>query len=248
MKRIVLAVAISVAISGAVLAAARIPTYIAMAVADAGRPQADKDRDPLRMPAQVMAFAGVRPGQTVIELVPAKGYFTRILSKIVGANGHVYEALPQFQGPDVKPTSNGLAADPQYANVSEILLKLDAMKAAGPVDLIWTSQNYHDMHLARLKLDVAALDKALFESLKPGGVLFVEDHAAEPKSGLRDVDKMHRIDEAVVIKELEAAGFKLDGESNILRSGADTHVLSVFDPAIRGRTDQFLLRFRKPRR
>ena len=119
------------------------------------------------------------------------------------------------------------------------------MKAPEPVDIIFTAQNYHDFHLARFKLDVVAFDKQLFADLKPGGLLVIEDHAAEPGSGLRD-NQLHRIDEAVVKQEVEAAGFKLVAESDVLHNPADPHTALVFDPAIRGHTDQFVLKFRKP--
>lgn len=120
------------------------------------------------------------------------------------------------------------------------------LASAGPVDIIWTAQNYHDLHLARLKLDVPAYDKALFAAIKPGGYLVIVDHAAEAGSGLRDPDKLHRIDEAVVKQEVESAGFVLDGESDALRNPADPHTALVFDASIRGKTDQFMLRFKKP--
>ncbi|MFI4936723.1 MAG: class I SAM-dependent methyltransferase [Caulobacterales bacterium] len=228
-------------------AAGSIPDSIAKAVANPARPDADRDRDPLRKPAEVLAFAGVKSGETVLELIPGGGYFTRLLSGAVGAKGHVTEAVPQTGGGDVRQTSNGVAADPHFANVTETPMTPDALAKAGPVDLVWTSQNYHDLHLARLKVDVVALDKVIFAALKPGGEFFIEDHAAAAGSGIGDVDKMHRIDEAFVKQEVESVGFKLDGESDILRNPADTHTLLVFDPAIRGHTDQFLLRFKKPK-
>jgi predicted methyltransferase len=115
------------------------------------------------------------------------------------------------------------------------------------VDLVWTSQNYHDLHLTKLNLDVVGLDKLIYAALKPGGVFFIEDHAAKPGTGISTTDAEHRIDEDFVKKEVESVGFKLDGESDILRNPADDHSLLVFNPAIRGHTDQFLLKFRKPK-
>ena len=156
--------------------------------------------------------------------------------------------LPNLTGaPDVAQKSNGVAADPNFSNVSEAKFTVDDLAKLGPVDLVWTSQNYHDLHLARFKLDVVAFDKAVFAALKPGGVFFIEDHAAKDGSGLDAPDKLHRIDEAVVKQEVESAGFKLVGESDILRNPADDRTLLVFNPAIRGHTDQFLLKFQKPR-
>ena len=230
------------------LAAAGAPAYIVQAVANPARPQADRDRDAARKPAEVLAFAGVKRGQKILELIPGAGYFTRILSGAVGQGGHVTEAVPQIaSAADVRRTSNGVAADPNFKNVSEMTLAPDSLAAAGPVDLVWTSQNYHDLHLTRLKLDVVGLDKQIYAALKPGGVFFIEDHAAQPGTGTSTTDAMHRIDEDFVKKEVESVGFVLDRESDILRNPADTHSVTVFDPSIRGHTDQFLLRFRKPR-
>lgn len=240
------AAAVSLICAVAVQAAGMIPSNIAAAVANPNRPAADRARDAARKPAEVLTFAGVRRGEQVLELIPGGGYFTRILSGAVGPTGHVTEAIPQLGGGDVQAKSNGVAGDPHFANVSEIPFKPDAIAHAGPVDLVWTSQNYHDLHLTRLKLDVVALDRVIYAALKPGGVFFIEDHAARPGTGTSTTDALHRIDEDFVKREVESVGFRLVGESNVLRNPADTHTLRVFDPAIRGHTDQFLLKFRKP--
>ena len=247
MKRIYLA-AVCIAALGAAAVAATIPPNIAAAVANPNRPQADRDRDALRKPAEVLAFAGVKPGEQVLELIPGGGYFTRILSGAVGPKGHVTEGLPNLTGAaDVAQKSNGVAADPNFSNVSEAHFSTADLAKLGPVDLVWTSQNYHDLHLARFSLDVVAFDRAVYAALKPGGVFFIEDHAAAPGSGLDVPDKLHRINEDIVKQEVESAGFRLVAESNILRNPADDHTLLVFNPAIRGHTDQFLLKFQKPR-
>src|SRR5271169_850196 len=114
-----------------------IPAYIAAAVADPNRPQTDTDRDALRKPAEVVTFAKIKPGQAILELIPARGYFTRILSKVIGPTGHDYTALPQITGVDVSRLSSGLAADPHYGNISEVPLTPDGIKGVGPVDVIW---------------------------------------------------------------------------------------------------------------
>jgi predicted methyltransferase len=111
--------------------------------------------------------------------------------------------------------------------------------------LVWTTQNYHDFHNIP-DVDIATINKAVFAALKPGGTFFVLDHAAEAGSGARDTNTLHRIDKATVIKEVEAAGFRLKGESGILANKDDPHTAKVFDPAIRGHTDQFILNFTKP--
>ncbi|HLY04523.1 MAG TPA: hypothetical protein VKR31_02135, partial [Rhizomicrobium sp.] len=115
------------------------------------------------------------------------------------------------------------------------------------LDIAWTSQNYHDLHDKFFgPPDINVVNKAVYDSLKPGGVFIVLDHAAEKGSGLRDTDTLHRIDEDTVKKEVEAAGFKFAGESDVLRNPNDPRTAKVFDPSIRGKTDQFILKFRKP--
>jgi predicted methyltransferase len=245
MKLVWLLAASSLALAAPAIADMPASSYAA-AVGDSARPAADTARDAARKPAEMMAFAGVKPGDKVVDLIPGGGYFTRIFSAAVGPGGHVYAATPPAKSADAEPAAAKIAADPHYANVSVIDATPPAVMGAGPVDIIWTAQNYHDLHLARLKLDVPAYDKALFAALKPGGVLVIVDHAAEAGSGLRDPDKLHRIDEAVVKQEVESAGFVLDAESDTLRNPADPHTALVFDPSIRGKTDQFVLRFKKP--
>jgi predicted methyltransferase len=246
--RLLAAVAVVALAGGAVaVGAATIPSNIAAAVANPNRPSKDTDRDAARKPAEVLAFAGVKSGQTVIELIPGGGYFTRILSGAVGPRGHVTEETPLRGGQDMSAASNGVAADPHFANVSEVALTPDAIAKAGPADLVWTSQNYHDLHLTVLKLDVVGLDKQIYAALKPGGTFFIEDHAATPGTGISTTDAEHRIDEDYLKKEVESVGFKLAGESDALRNPADDHSLKVFDAAIRGHTDQMLLIFRKPK-
>jgi predicted methyltransferase len=246
------ATAAAIALLGAgyaVQAADVIPSHIASSVASANRPSKDTDRDAARKPGEVLAFAGVKPGEQVLELIPGGGYFTRVLSGAVGPSGHVTEAVPLVGGADMSKASNGVAADPHFSNVSETPLGPDTFtKAVGQYDLVWTSQNYHDLHLSQLKLDVVALDRGIFASLKPGGEFFIEDHAAKTGAEVTaTADALHRIDEDAVKKEVESVGFVFARESDILHNPADDHTLRVFDPAIRGHTDQFLLVFKKPK-
>jgi predicted methyltransferase len=120
--------------------------------------------------------------------------------------------------------------------------------APAPLDLVWISDNYHDLHDPFLApADLAKINAAVFKALKPGGIYLVLDHAAPAGSGLADTNTLHRIDEAVVKSEVEAAGFKLVGESDALRNPADDHTKAIFDPVLRGHTDQFILKFRKPK-
>jgi predicted methyltransferase len=233
-------------------AAAReqIPANIAAAVADPARPEADRTRDADRKPADCLAFAGVKSGDRVADLIPGHGYFTRLFSVAVGPKGYVYAYLPSDVDARMKAPSPvyAIAADPHYPNVSVIHAPVAKFVTPEKLDLVWTSQNYHDLHDPFFgPADIPAVNKAIYDSLKPGGIFIVLDHEAAPGSGLRDTNTLHRIDEAAVKKEVEAAGFKLVAESNVLRNPADNHTLKVFDPAIRGRTDQFILKFRKPR-
>jgi predicted methyltransferase len=224
-----------------------LPDYVAAALADSERPAADKDRDPLRKPAQRVAFAGIKPGDAVLEVLPGGGYFTRIFSKVIGPEGHLYAAVPDSKATDAEPAAAAIASDVEYSNVMVISLTPEALKPLPPLDVIWTSDNYHDLHLSRANADVTALGKTWFEILKPGGIVVIVDHVALPGSPVaQTADTLHRIDPAIARREMEAAGFKFDGESDALRNSADLHATTVFDPSIRGRTDQFIYRFRKP--
>lgn len=221
---------------------------IAAAIASPSRPAEDRARDVDRKPAEMLAFAEVAPGQVIGELLPGRGYFTRIFSAAVGPKGRVYAIISQAQAADTsRPAAvASIAADPAYANVEVVAADFAALALPSQADLVWTSQNYHDLHLARSKTDVAAVNRAIFQALKPGGLFIVVDHAAAPGAPLTVADSLHRIDPAIVRREVEAAGFRLEGESPVLRNPADDHTAQVFDPAIRGKTDQFAYKFRKP--
>jgi predicted methyltransferase len=224
---------------------------IAAAIADPARPAADRERDPERKPREMLELAHVKPGERIAELMPGGGYFTRLFSKAVGPSGHVYALVPApapdapADAPDFAARAKAIAADPAYANVTVLVLPFNELKLPQPVDLVWTSQNYHDLH-NRKDLDPVTIDRALYAALKPGGSYIVLDHAAAAGSGTEATSTLHRIDPAAVKREVLAAGFKFVNSSDLLRDVNDDHSLKVFDPAIRGRTDQFILVFRKP--
>ncbi len=227
------------------------PAYIAAALADKARPAADSANDEARKPAELIAFAGIKPGDKVADFIPGHGYFTKIFSKVVGDKGWVYAFYPSNIDPIY--TKNGLTfpvpANPKYPNVSVIHAPAEKFVTPEKLDVVWTSQNYHDMHDKFFgPADLGAVNKAIYDSLKPGGVYIVLDHVAEAGSGLRDTDTLHRIDPAVVKKEVEAAGFVYVGESKVLADPADDHTKKVFDSSIRGKTDQFIFKFKKPRK
>ena len=227
------------------------PAYLAHALADPRRPADEVARDPARKPAEVLAFAGVKPGDKVADVYIGGGYYSRILSAVVGPSGHVYGIIPAEMARNCAPAEfaggHVLEHDARYRNVSVMIQPAAGFRPPEPLDAIVSAQNYHDLYDGFMEhADVAQIDRALYRSLKPGGVLLVVDHAAEAGSGVRDTETRHRIDPARVRKDLEAAGFVFVGESDVLRNPADDHSLRVFDPKIRGRTDQVILKFRRP--
>src|ERR1700735_3366785 len=186
--------------------AASVPDNIAAAVADSNRPDTDKARDANRKPAETLAFTGVKSGALVAELLPGGGYFTRIFSKAVGTSGHVYAVVPApladapADVPDFAARVKAIAADPNYGNVSVVVEPFSQLAVPAPVDMVWTSQNYHDLHNFP-GLDVGMFNKMVFDDLKPGGIYLILDHSAEAGSGLRDTKTLHRIEAETVKKE-----------------------------------------------
>ena len=228
-------------------ARAAVPAYVSAAIADPLRGDSAK-ADARRKPAELMVFAGVKPGDTVVDLIPGSGYFTRIFAKLVGPKGHVYAVWPdkyaRVEGDAVEKTQR-MAAD--YPNISILIEPVAQFAVPTKADVVWTSQNYHDYPDKFMgPTDPAILDREVLAALKPGGVFVVVDHAAAAGSGLAATETMHRSDPQFVKAQVIAAGFRFAGESAVLRNPADTHTLLVFDAKIRGHTDQFVLRFRKP--
>lgn len=228
----------------AAVAQSEVPAAIAAAVADAGRPDPDKARDAARKPAEIVAFAGVKAGDKVLEYLPGGGYYTRILAKAVGPQGHVYALVPAAfaQREGVLEGLNALAAE--YGNVTVLATDLTNFTLPEPVDLAWTTENYHDMHNGPAP-SFAGVNEATFRALKPGGIYFVEDHAAAPGSGVSATSTLHRIDPAAVIEEVSAAGFALEAQSDLLANPGDPKTVGVRDPSVQGETEKFALRFRK---
>jgi len=224
---------------------------LSAALSDPARPREEVKLDALRKPAEVIAFAGLKSGDRVADFMSGNGYFTRIFSRAVGPAGRVYAFIPAQQLANCSASetagTRALAHDAHFGNVEVLIDAADRFAVPEPVDLVWTAQNYHDLHDSFMKpIDVAAMNAAIHRALKPGGVYLVIDHAAEPGSGLRDTETLHRIDPAAIRAEVTAAGFVYEGESTMLRNAEDSHKLWVFDPAIRHRTDQVVLKFRKP--
>ncbi len=244
------ALALSIAGTAGASAASPIPAYVAKAIADPSR-GADATIDARRHVAELAGFAGIKPGDNVLELIPGSGYFTRVFSKIVGPKGHVYAVWPEPYDKESTPDSDNLrklGTQPGYTNISVAIQPATALTAPKPLDVVFTSQNYHDYPDKFMgNIDPAVLNREVFKALKPGGVFVIVDHVAEAGAGMRDTDTLHRIDPDIVKTQVTAAGFVFEAESNVLRNPADTHKVKVFDPSIRGHTDQFVFKFRKPK-
>jgi predicted methyltransferase len=215
------------------------------ALNDSRRPDADKARDEFRHPAEILRFADVRPGQRIADVGPGGGYYTRLFADVVGEHGHVYAIDRPNRSPD-QPRAI-LAVAPQYPNVTVVQDGYQSWNVPEPLDTIFISQIYHDFHLPDFHLDIPALDRMLFARLKPGGELVIIDHSAPAGFDPARTDELHRIDQALVRRELEAVGFVFEDESQVLRNPADNRNERVFEADIRGHTDQFVMRFRKPR-
>ncbi|MBA3812710.1 MAG: class I SAM-dependent methyltransferase [Caulobacteraceae bacterium] len=236
--------------AGIVLATACFATgALGQSPAPAAQAPADAMTDPAMKRAEVLSFIGVKPGDRVADIIA--GRFVRALSVAVGPKGKVYAVEPAEivkAHPEVLGLLKGLTAQPEYANVEISSPPIDRPGLPTGLDAVFIRQNYHDLHDKFMgPADVAAFNRNVFAALKPGGVYIVLDHAAAASSGLRDTDTLHRIDPAAVKAEVMAAGFVLDGQSALLANPADDHTKNVFDPAVRGHTDQFLFRFRKPK-
>ena len=221
------------------------------ALADPMRNANREAADARRKPGPLIALAGVKPGDKVLDLIPGDGYWTRIFSKIVGPEGKVYATWPQAYGRFAEANVGklkALSADPYYGNIVTEMQPTTTLTAPEPLDVVWTSQNYHDYPAEFMgKADPAILNDAAYKLLKPGGTYIVIDHRAKPGRGLSDTDTFHRVDPAIVRKKVEAAGFQFAGESKVLENQADPLDIPVFDKAIRGRTSQFAYKFVKPK-
>ena len=244
-RRLMIALAGATVLAGAAHAAPS-PAVIA-ALADPARTAAETARDAARKPAAVVEFAGVKPGDKVADLFPGGLYFTHIFAKVVGPNGVVYAAVGN--GKESTPP----AANPAFSNIQVNSQAWGEFAPPEKLDVVFNSQFYHDLFNPQFDPPtggpegLAKVNKAIFNALKPGGVYIVIDHAGAPGTGYSQMNTLHRIEESVVKDELTQAGFVLEAESDVLRNPADPHTAMVFDPSIRGKTDQFMLRFRKPK-
>jgi predicted methyltransferase len=214
------------------------------AITDPLRPADEVARDEFRHPDRMLAFAMLEPGDKVADIRPGAGYFTRLFARVVGETGKVYAFVPNRTAERENPRADALVA--AYPNVVRVNGDLNTMSFPEPLDVVWMSQEYHDFHIPAFNTDVMTMNRAIYAALKPGGYFIVIDHSGRPGTGHSEVQTLHRIEGASLRAEVEAAGFVFDGESSALVNPADDRTTNVFDEAIRGRTDQFVYRFRKP--
>ena len=203
--------------------------------------------------SELMQFSRVDAGATVIDVYPGSGDWTRLFSDAVGPQGRVYSFVPaevaHFKN-DPVGAMRTLSKEPGRENVEAVSADLMAMSGATqPADVVWVHLFYHDLHTPLMQTrgaSAADFNRTVYEGLKPGGFYVIVDHAAAPGTGSSVAPTLHRIDPAAVRKEVEAAGFVLDAESTELRNTIDPHSAKVFDPLIKGETDRFAYRFKKP--
>lgn len=253
MRPSLMLVAAAIALS-APIAAKQARPDIAAAVSAPGRAAEDVSLDEGRKPAEVLTFMGLKRGDQVADIMAGNGYYSEIMARAVGAKGHVTAYNPQqFVAGDDKASAAWTALLGRQTNVTHKTYPFEAFAApANAYDFVMIHLDYHDLYWESDKFkvpktDPAAFLKSLYASVKPGGTVAVIDHVALPGDTRATVDKMHRIDPEVVKADFVKAGFVLDGSSDMLRNPADDHSLGVFNPAIRGKTDRFAFRFRKPK-
>lgn len=213
------------------------------------RPQVDRTRDATRKPVALLAFAGVTPGQSVANLMPGSGYFTRLISLAVGPSGHVYAVIPAeliARHPKTAETAQSIAANPSFGNVSVVVTPIVDFHVVKPLDLVWISQNYHDVYGTMGVETARRMDRAIFQALKPHGIFLVIDQMALSNTGASTTTTLQRIDPGLIVQQVESVGFRFVGSSPVLHNLSDAHGLPVFDPSNRGKTDQVVLKFEKP--
>ena len=238
--------------SAAETSAGSVDSIYRQAVDHLGRTEEDRARDAGRKPAEVLEFAGIRPGMKILDMYSGGGYYTEILSRIVGPEGsvtaHTNQAYAQFVGEE----ATNRYAGSRLANVEHLMAENNELSLPREAfDAVMLILAYHDIYYVDPENGWARIDgrkfvAELYEGTKPGGMLVVVDHYAAPGSPPDTGNTLHRIDPAIVIEEIEAAGFTLEARSDVLRNPEDDHSLPMGDPQVRGKTDRFVLKFRKP--
>lgn len=228
---------------------------IAAAVAAPGRPAEQVKLDESRQPAKVLAFEGLKPGDQVADIMAGEGYYTEIMARVVGPQGHVTAFDPvQFDDGTGKSAAAWDALKARNANVTFTRFPFESFAApANAFSFVMIHLNCHDFYWESAKFKIPRIEPAsfletLYASVKPGGTVAVIDHVGPAGDTRAIVENMHRIDPDVVKADFLKAGFVLDGSSDMLRNPADDHSLGVFNPAIRGKTDRVVFRFKKPKK
>jgi len=202
--------------------------------------------------SELIRFARVDAGSTVIDVYPGDGDWTRLFSDIVGPQGRVYSFVPaevaHFKN-DPVGRMRTLAKEPGRQNIEVVSADLVALaESTQPADVLWLHLFYHDLHTSLIQArgaTAAQFNRAVHARLKSGGSYLVVDHSAAVGAGTSNAQSLHRIEPASVREEVEAAGFVLDAESTMLANQDDKHSTKVFDPSIKGETDRFAYRFVK---
>jgi len=219
------------------------PDYRAI-VASPDRTEADRQTDARRKPEMLLAFTGVRPGMTVLDMGAGGGYSTELLARVVGPRGTVYAQESQAGSPRARERFEERAKTSPMRNVTHILREYDdpVPPTVRDLDLVTFFFAYHDT--AFMAVDRGKMNRALFDALKPGGILVVSDHSARAGAGTSAAKTLHRIEESTLRREIEAVGFRLIEEADFLRNPADTRDAIVFRPQVP--VDEFVLKFVKP--
>lgn len=240
--------ALACLVGAGALAAPGKPADPAAIVADSSRPHKDRALDASRHPAELLAMLRLRPGDTVADVWPGD-YWDRLFADAVGPTGKVYAVhlIEADVGEHKTPPPVGSMPLAGHSNVVVVDAHTNTFALPSKADVIWMRQNYHDLYDPFVgPADVPAFNRGIYQALKPGGRFVIIDHAAPDGSKIASTNTTHRIDAAVVKADMAAAGFKFVGESNVLRNPADDRTKLVFDPAVRGKTDQFVYVFQRP--
>jgi predicted methyltransferase len=241
------------AVAADTASAPAVPDPLAAALSAPGRLPGDVPADAARKPAEVLAFFGVAPGMTVLDLYSGGGYYTEILSHLAGAQGrvHAHNNTPYLSF--AKDEIAQRYADPaRLPNVERFIAENNALELPeARFDFVLLSMVYHDVYYADEengwpRIDGPRMLAEIHAAMKPGAVLGLIDHAAAAGSPPETGGTLHRIDPELVKRDLAAAGFVFDGASDVLRNPHDDHTQIVFADGIRGRTDRFVFRFRRP--
>jgi len=224
----------------------------AAAVASNARPESDRARDAGRKPAAVLEFLGIEPGMTVLDMFTGGGYYAEIIADVVGEEGKVIAQSNQAYLGFVGDAFEERFGSGRLTNVEVLMAENNELSLqADTLDAVMLVQSFHDLYHSDPENGWPAIDGPAFlaelkKGLKPGGFVAVIDHTAETGAPAETGDTVHRIDPAIVTADMEAAGFVLDGQSDILRNPDDDLSKIVFDPELRGKTDRFIMRFKNP--